>query len=239
MRPRVLLEPRGFTRLLQLIFASITISQLNSYDQNISININCKPKSNEFQPVNTDVLVPVKYPFSFSNIGYETCTSKNAKNSNSNSEIPKSSLSITTLDSASKSRYLMAMLALTIIFSLTLIIYYTIFELHILTTAVPGRKIDFFTSLSMTFLLLLAAILFSSATNNIVKNATPRELSTQIDECKDPTFDANFRTVCSHGKLIDKTGLYTVNCLNYINFLIWLFMIWFSYKEIKDADKKK
>ena len=46
-RFRAIFESRGFTRVLQLIFGLATMIVVFSFDQTISVNLNCKPTSGD------------------------------------------------------------------------------------------------------------------------------------------------------------------------------------------------
>ena len=59
LRPRVICEPRGFTKILQLVFSISIISILFNYKQPFSTNINCKSingNSEDNKPVNVEVV---------------------------------------------------------------------------------------------------------------------------------------------------------------------------------------
>lgn len=245
MRLRVLCEPRGFTRLfLQSSFLIATVTLLSRYDQIISVNVNCKPSLSDDTtgPVDVFVEVPVVYPFSFNNIKYDSCSAKSSQNaeddpsSTPNSEPqPQKQLIDNSFQKsyAHSSRFFMAIQIISLLFSLTLVIYYVFFEFHLLKSSLPGRQIDFYGSIALSVLSLIAAIVFSVVASGLTKYATAKHLSSRVPECSNPLEEAGFRATCSHGRSIDKSQIYSVTILGYINFIIWIFTIWFSYKETR------
>merc|ERR1711879_407390 len=80
-RYRAILESRGFTRVLQLVFGLTTMIVLFSFNQMISVNLNCKPTGNG-EPQDKEILVTVSYPFRLGDTTYETCSDSNASTSN-------------------------------------------------------------------------------------------------------------------------------------------------------------
>lgn len=249
MRLRVLCEPRGFTRLfLQFTFSLVTIVRLAQYDEQISVNINCKPLSENFSAKDIEVIAEVKYPFSFKNIEYRACKddvpeSESEESGETSSGSSTNSGTKPLIDNKfdksykSESMFFMSMTVITLLFSLFLTIYYVFLEQNLLKSAIPGRLIDYYGSIAMSVLTLIAAIVFSVASNGLQKYATAKQLSTRIEECSEHLLDGEYRTTCSHGRAVDKSGIFTVCILGYMNVLIWLFTVWFSFKETR-PDKR-
>lgn len=234
MRLRVLCEPRGFARLfLQSSFLIATVTLLSNYDQIISVNVNCKPSSSDdgVGPVDVAVEVPVVYPFSFNNIKYDSCSAITNQSSTSNQKELKDD----SFDKsyAPSSRFFMAIQIIGLLFSLTLVIYYVFFEFQLLKSSLPGRQIDFYGSIILSVLSLIAAIVFSVVASGLTKYATAKHLSSRVPECSNPLAEAGYRATCSHGRSIDKSQIYSVAILGFVDCIIWIFTVWFSYKETR------
>lgn len=56
-RFRAVFESRGFTRVLQLVFAFVTMIVVLGFKQLISVNLNCKPNSAELESQNKEIVV--------------------------------------------------------------------------------------------------------------------------------------------------------------------------------------
>ena len=56
-RFRAIIESRGFTRVLQLIFGLATMIIVLGFKQLISVNLNCKPNSGDLEAQDKEILV--------------------------------------------------------------------------------------------------------------------------------------------------------------------------------------
>ena len=181
-----------------------------------------------------------EYPFSFNEITYRSCLNQQnyelAQNGNNidpnadQSENQKITSEQFDTDFSGKAIFLMFITWLTVIFTIILLVYYTFFELDILLSKINGRSIDFYLSISMTILTLLGAILFTDLSTGLRKSAKAFYLTSKIPECLNPSIDG-FRTTCSHGRSIDLYKILSTVILSWVQFWIWLFTVWFAYKE--------
>merc|ERR1712110_464558 len=183
-----------------------------------SVNINCKPYDAGLRAIDIIFAVTMSYPFSVKSQSMVNCDNQTITVENID------------LNYGGSSIFFAFIVILSFIYAIAALVYYVLFEEHFLTTSIPGRKIDLYTSIFFTVFTLISTIAFTVVTASVRSNATPRHLTSKLDHCLNSKIDG-FYTTCSHGKNINDADFLITTCLGYINVILWAFNIWFVYKE--------
>lgn len=233
-RYRAIMESRGFTRALQLVFALTTMIVVFGFNQVISVNLNCKPTGNG-EPQDKEILVTVSYPFRLGDTPYETC-SENTSTSN------QAIITYSDYEQAyyaAHTQFFMSSIFLTFLSSAFLLYVYVFQELTAISRFQYFHNLDFITSCVNCFYSLCAASAFSAAAMGLHKNATPlvltQVLSSDNHKLCNVKSSNGYLLTCTHGRSMDDSDLMVSTCLGWIMFVLSIGMIWFTYKEVKDG----
>jgi len=231
-RFRAIFESRGFSRVLQLIFAFATMIVVLGFKQLISVNLNCKPNSAELESQNKEIVVTVAYPFNLGPTTYETCGNL----TDSTKTLTKSQYPV---NYGSHSQFFMSSIFITFLSS-SFLLYCYIYQEISLVTRLPFHNIDFWLSCSVSFYTFVAAITFSVCAGGLHNNATPLVLTQVLSSdshniCNEHKVQNNYYMTCTHGRSMDDSNLMVGTCLGWIMFVLSIGMIWFTYKEVKDG----
>lgn len=231
-RFRAVFESRGFTRVLQLVFAFVTMIVVLGFKQLISVNLNCKPNSAELESQNKEIVVTVSYPFNLGPTIYNTCGNLTT----STETLTKSQYPV---NYGSHSQFFMSSIFITFLSS-GFLLYCYIYQEISLVTRFPFHNIDFWLSCGVSFYTFVAAITFSVCAGGLHNNATPLVLTQVLSSdshnvCNEHKVQNSYYMTCTHGRSMDDSNLMAGTCLGWIMFVLSIGMIWFTYKEVKDG----
>jgi len=198
MRLRALVESKGATRILHVIFCVVSMAVLFGVDQTASVTLNCKPMLGELEAITQEIKVSVGYPFDiFGDIQYQSCN--------------KSVQTISSYKSPGyqgHSQFYMSSIFLTFLSSIAFLFIYAFKEADFIYAKLPYYKIDWGINIFLGIYAFIGAILMSVVSTGVHNNATPLFLTTLIPECKtakDP--QGGFQRVCTHGMSVSDTDL--------------------------------
>lgn len=208
-RFRVLLEPRGFIRVLEVILAIVAFATTGGYHDDFQYSIAC--------PTNVPTInASVDYPFRLS-------SKSNVFTNCSGVQIPF------TLegDLSPSAQWFMFVGVTAFLYSLAAVVFYVIFDANVRQTHEKAVTIsDLVVTVVYAFLWLTAASAWAWGLgqlkiwtgSNKVLQIQPLKQVCSIDSCRQVVY-------------LDYSSLNASVAFGFLNFFLWVCNVWFVYKE--------
>ena len=217
-RTRVLLEPRGFIRVLEFILAIVAFATTGGYSDNLIVTINC---GNASVPDEHRYSLPVSYPFSLdaTPVPIKFCNNDTTSNHQFNGDLSPSA------------EWFLFVGVTAFLYALASIVFYVIFDAGVRATHERLVTVgDLVGTVLYAFFWLTAASAWAWGLNEIKYWTDPDQVKSNFP----------LDIICADSATqVDRCGIVGIEfgplnasvAFAFLNFFLWSCNVWFVYKE--------
>lgn len=218
---RVLIkEPRGFNRLLQVVFSALAWSTTANFKTTTTLKIDCPSEKldDKSDQISHTVTIPVTYPFDLSNTGVAVLP-----NCTNDSNLVEEKFPI---DFSSTSMLYVLICAISLFYAIGTLVYYCLYTAKYESDPL-APMVDLCLTLFMTILWIIITCIWALNVSDIKHYTHPRYFINQLSICTDDINAANCQTE-NPGKWSSLTV--SIVC-GFTCVVLWLSSTWYIFKE--------